>query len=262
MADKAPQHLVVCLFDGVNKASEAREAIEAVDRKLDVVKLGNIAVIYKDAEGKVAITETGDVKHEWGRWSLGTGAAAAVAVAVTGGAILVPALLAGGVAAVATQFIDTGFPDAVLKQIAQGLDAGQSVLITLVDNEQEREIVDTELRSLGGRLIQNTLSEETVHKLGASAAAATAAGESGALQRAPTEAEALPRAARDTTYVPVITPKADQIVGSPGTAFLAQVGTATPSDLQRWEAPAGGGGVVNAEPASDVEETDRPQTPD
>ncbi|MFN8483861.1 MAG: DUF1269 domain-containing protein [Anaerolineae bacterium] len=262
MADKAPQHLVVCLFDGVSKAGEAREAIEAVDRKLDVVKLGNIAVIHKDAEGKVAITETGDVKHEWGRWSLGTGAAAAVAVAVTGGAILVPALVAGGVAALATQFIDTGFPDAVLKQIAAGLDAGQSVLITLVDNEQEREIVDTELRSLGGHLIQNTLSEDTVHKLGATAAAATAAGESDSLERAPTEAESLPRAARDTTYVPVIAPKADQVMGSPGLTILTGVGTAMPSDIQRWEAPAGEGGVVNAGPASDVDETDRPPTPD
>ncbi|MFN8473076.1 MAG: DUF1269 domain-containing protein [Anaerolineae bacterium] len=262
MADKAPQHLVVCLFDGVNQATEAREAIEAVDRKLDVVKLGNIAVIYKDAEGKVSITETGDVKHEWGRWSLGTGTAAAVAVALTGGAILVPALVAGGVAAVATQFIDTGFPDSVLKEIGAGLDGGQSVLITIVDNEQERDIVQTELSGLGGRLIQNTLAEETVRKLGATAAAATAAGPDPGLERAPTEAEALPRAARDTTYVPVITPKADQVVGSPGVAFLAQVGTATPSDLQRWEAPAGEGGVVNPEPAADVEETDRPQIPD
>ncbi len=234
MADKAPQHLVVCLFDGQNKANEAREAIEAVDRKLDVVKLGNIAVIHKTADGKVAISESGDVKHEWGRWSLGTGAAAAVAVAVTGGAILVPALLAGGVAAVATQFIDTGFPDAVLKQIGEGLDAGQSVLITLVDNEQERDIVSTELQGLGGKLIQNTLTEETVHKLGATAAAATAAAGEGGLEREGAESS-LPRAATDTTFVPGVASKTGEVVGSAGLATLATVGAATPSDVHRWD---------------------------
>ena len=257
MPGDAPQHLIVCLFDGVNKADEAREAIEKVDRQLDVVKLGNIAVIHKTPDGQVAVSETGDVKHEWGRWSLGTGTAAAVAVALTGGVVLVPALLAGGVAAVATQFIDTGFPDAVLKQIGEGLEAGQSILITLVGNQQERDIVQTELHGLGGKFIQSTLAEETVRKLGATAAAATAAAlkieadeprpapdslsspgatasvpEGGKIERAPVEDEGLPRAPTTAPFVPTV-PIDEKILGSPGSSTIAQLGAMTPGDIGR-----------------------------
>ena len=257
MPGDAPQHLIACLFDGENKAEEARAAIEKLNQQLSILKLGNVAVIHKTADGQVAISETGDVRNEWGAWSLGTGTAAAVAVALTGGVILVPALLAGGVAAVATQFIDTGFPDPVLKQIGEGLNAGQSVLITLVHSQQERDIVETELHSLGGQFIQSTLSEETVRKLGASAAAATATAlkveadepreapdslsspgdtasvpQGSKIERAPTGNEGLPRAPVTRPTVPT-TPSEERIMGSPGSATFAQLGAMTPEDLAR-----------------------------
>ncbi|MFN8473075.1 MAG: DUF1269 domain-containing protein [Anaerolineae bacterium] len=168
----ATKELVVCIFDGEKKADEAQKAIRELDKRLEVVKLGHIAVIHKNSEGKVTISETGDPGHQWGRWSIAAGAAVALASAATGGAILIPALLGGGAAAVATQFIDTGFPDSSLREIGNGLDRNQSALVTIVDNPEEREIVESELQELGGELIQGSLSEAMITKLGAATAAA------------------------------------------------------------------------------------------
>ncbi len=171
MADTMKE-LVVCIFDGQKKADEAQKAIQALDKRLEVVKLGHIAIIHKNDEGKVTLSETGAPGRNWGKWSLAAGAAAALASAATGGAILIPAILGGGAVAVATRFIDTGFPDKSLKEIGDGLELNQSALVTIVDNPQEREIVETELHDLGGRFVQGSLPEDLIQRLGAAAAAA------------------------------------------------------------------------------------------
>ncbi len=196
MADTTKE-LVVCIFDGDKKADEAQKAIRELDKRLDVVKLGHIAVIHKNDEGKVTISETGDPGRNWGKWSVAAGAAAALAAAATGGAILIPAILGGGAVAVATQFIDTGFPDTSLKQIGEGLDLNQSALVTIVDNPEEREIVETELQGLGGRFVQGSLPEDMITRLGAAVAAAApeVQGETAGLDTADVEVVAVSEAA-------------------------------------------------------------------
>ncbi|MFN8483860.1 MAG: DUF1269 domain-containing protein [Anaerolineae bacterium] len=243
MAD-ATKELVVCIFDGAKKADEAQKAIRELDKRLDVVKLGHIAVIHKNDDGKVTLSETGDPGHQWGRWSIAGGAAAALAVAATGGAILIPALLGGGAVAVATQFIDTGFPDTSLREIGNGLERNQSALVTIVDNPEEREIVESELQDLGGTLVQGTLSDEMIKKLGAAAAAALPATETeevvevelvetlaaaaavAALQETPAEPD-------DLRQIPDIGPVYERLLQMRGVRTFADLAAMQPDELQR-----------------------------
>lgn len=212
MADE--KALVVAVFDTLEEAVAAREALVHVDEQMDVVKLNNIAVVHKEPEGSIAVTETGDMQAHWGKWSAGAGTAVALAAALTGGAILLPAVAAGGLAAVAAQFIDTGFPDTVLKELGQELDANHAMVVTLVDNPEEQEIVLTELQARGGALFQHTLAPDMVHKLGATVAAATEMLAAAGVDAAGSELTAWRQ--RDERGIPEIL----RLAGAPGSAGL------------------------------------------
>lgn len=89
-------------------------------------RLGNAAVIEREADGKIGFTETQD-------WGIGKSAAiGAVAALVLPGIGPVMGALAGGLAA---YFIDAGFPDDLLRQLGSGLEIGTSMLVALVREE-------------------------------------------------------------------------------------------------------------------------------
>jgi len=89
-------------------------------------RMGNGAVIEREADGKVSFTETQD-------WGIGKSAAVgAVAALILPGVGLVMGALAGGLAA---YFIDAGFPDDLLRQLGSGLEVGTSMVVVLVLEE-------------------------------------------------------------------------------------------------------------------------------
>lgn len=89
-------------------------------------RMGNGAVIEREADGKVSFTETQD-------WGIGKSAAVgALAAILLPGVGIVMGALAGGLAA---HFIDAGFPDDLLRQLGSGLEVGTSMLVVLVREE-------------------------------------------------------------------------------------------------------------------------------
>ena len=89
-------------------------------------RMGNVAVIERELDGKIGFTETQD-------WGIGKSAAVgALAAIVLPGIGPVMGALAGGLAAF---FIDAGFPDDTLRQLGSGLDVGASMLVALVREE-------------------------------------------------------------------------------------------------------------------------------
>ena len=89
------------------------------------VSLGNTALVTRDPTGKVDFTESAD-------WGVGK---SALVGAIAG--LLLPGvgsitMAAGG--ALAAYFIDLGFPDALLKQMGEGLTADSSMLVALVED--------------------------------------------------------------------------------------------------------------------------------
>jgi len=160
--------LIVCTFDGDAQADAARAAIQSLDKQLGTLKLGNIAILRKGADGGVTFSETEQL-HEYSRdstfgivlgWLLGAantlvGAPLGVAPGVESGAAL-------GTEAAAQR--DVGFPDEALRQLGEQLHAGSSALVTLVDPDHGATVL-AELEKLGGTIMQSQLPAETVAAL-------------------------------------------------------------------------------------------------
>ena len=165
----SPLQLMVCVFDGAARADEVYRALRSLDRQLEEIKLGNIAVVRKRADGQIVISETYDLKFN--RSVVGSlplvgmlvgliaarvgvqGVSRTMAVALGGAA----GLLAG----VIISTIDLGFPDRALQQLGEALAADQLAIVLLVRPSEER-YVRAKLTDLGGTLIEYTMSLETI----------------------------------------------------------------------------------------------------
>ena len=168
----SPSQPMVCVFDGAARADEVYRALRSLDRQLEEIKLGNIAVVRKRADGQIVISETYDLKFN--RSVVGSlplvgmlvgliaarvgvqGVSRTMAVALGGAA----GLLVG----VIISALDPGFPDETLQQLGEGLAADQAAMVMLV-RPSEEGYVREKLTGLGGTLIQDTLSPETIAQL-------------------------------------------------------------------------------------------------
>ena len=127
----------------MRKPTQPRAAIQALDERIGTLKLGNIAILRKGADGNVTFWETEELR-EYRRdstfgivlgWLLGAantlvGAPLGVAPGVEAGAAL-------GTEAAAQR--DVGFPDQTLRQLGEQLHAGSSALVTLVDPDHSAD---------------------------------------------------------------------------------------------------------------------------
>jgi uncharacterized membrane protein len=160
--------LLVCNFDGETRADDARQAIEALDQRLDTVRLGNIGILSKDEEGTIKYWETAEVAEQSRSSAFGMAAGWLLgALGMFLGTPFGPAHggLAGELIGAGEPFNrEHGFPDEELRHLAESLEAGHSLLLTLVRPE-EAPIVAAELEGLGGRLIEQTLPREIVERL-------------------------------------------------------------------------------------------------
>ncbi len=167
--------LLVCVFDDTVAADQARKAIQALDKQVDTIRLGNIAVLKKDREGKLTFRETEFLARMTS--SPVRGAVEGTLLGVVCGA-LAP-FLGPAAPALGTEMEilidrlpwtrkDLGFPDETLAELGQRLDAGHSALVMLVRPE-EVEVVTANLQHLGGHLIQQTLSADLLAELMAAA---------------------------------------------------------------------------------------------
>lgn len=113
------RRILISSFETPGGADAALHLLKAAP-----VSLGNVAIVTRDAGGKVEFNETQD-------WGIGK---SALVGAIAG--LLLPGvgtitLAAGG--ALAAYFIDLGFPDPLLKQMGEGLNMNSSMLVALVD---------------------------------------------------------------------------------------------------------------------------------
>lgn len=125
MSESIARRIVIASFTTPTGAENTRDLLKGA-----AVGLGNVAVVTRKLSGEVAFSETED-------WGVGK---SALIGAIAG--LLLPGvgtitLAAGG--AIAAYFIDLGFPDALLRQLGEGLAPDTSMLIALVaDADIER----------------------------------------------------------------------------------------------------------------------------
>ncbi len=118
-APQVARKIIISSYSTPAGASAALELLKGAS-----VSLGNTATVTRDENGKVDFSESAD-------WGIGK---SALVGAIAG--LLLPGvgtitLAAGG--ALAAYFIDLGFPDALLKQMGEGLSSNSSMLVALVD---------------------------------------------------------------------------------------------------------------------------------
>lgn len=154
--------LIVCTFDAVAQAEAVKAALESLDRRLDAVKLGNIAVVQKTPEGLIGIDEKNDPRET----------VSGIVSSIVGGAAYFLYAFAGLLGAQAEQLAqqqtdqamhtlvrDMGFPDDALQQIGERMSSGSSAIITIVNGDQVPLVIG-ELERLGGTIIQHAVSLE------------------------------------------------------------------------------------------------------
>ena len=159
--------LIVCVFDATGRADEVKDALRALDQKVDSIELGNIALVRKSAEGEVEFHETQDHREGISRVAgtvTGTVAWFVYAFAGSLGYQAAPVAYEAGYSTAERLVQDTGFPDSALEEIGEHLDAGSSALITLVRAEEQPTVVE-ELQRLGGHLIEHDIPPEIVAEL-------------------------------------------------------------------------------------------------
>lgn len=162
MAENKNDHLVVAYFDSKDQAEQAAESLKNWDKANEDIKLGAIAVVSKNAQGKVETTNLGPRNTGKGA-TIGVIAGAAAGLlsgglTIVGGALL-GGILGGGAGALTKQGIGLSQED--LDSMSSELDAGHAALLAMAD---EVEVADTtaELTRLGGRAQASPVAPEAV----------------------------------------------------------------------------------------------------
>ncbi len=130
--------MVIVLLKAADMAKAALAAIKQLPKKKGV-RLFNVAVLSKDKDGKISVTETEDVNPRQG----------AVFGAITGGVIgllggpigaIVGATAGAATARAAAKRIDMGFTDEYLAQFQESLQPGDSLLLILVERDGVEQV--------------------------------------------------------------------------------------------------------------------------
>jgi uncharacterized membrane protein len=160
MAD-APVQLLIAAFQDEGGASAALQMLkEAKKEKLVAIK--DAAVLRKDTQGKLHVSETGDMTGTRGG-AIGAVVGAGLGI-ITGGAALAIAgvgAVAGGLAA---KLRDSGFNDARLRKLGEGLKPGSSAIVAVIEHTWVKDM-EEELRKAGAEVVTEAIAADIAAKL-------------------------------------------------------------------------------------------------
>ena len=127
----APIQLIVVAFQDEKAAGEALKALKQAQKE-QLIKIENAAVLHKDAKGKLHIKETADMGGKKGA-AIGGVAGAAIG-AIAGAALLAPVAVGALIGGLSAKLRDSGFQDARLQAIGEGLKPGSSAIVAVVEH--------------------------------------------------------------------------------------------------------------------------------
>ena len=128
---ETPIQLIVVAFKDEKAAAEALKSLKRAQKE-KLIKIENAAVLHKDAKGKLHIKETADMGGKQGA-TLGGVAGAAIGV-IAGPALLVPAAVGALIGGLTAKLRDSGFSDARLQALGDGLKPGSSAIVAVVEH--------------------------------------------------------------------------------------------------------------------------------
>lgn len=132
-----PIQLIVAAFNDEEAAKEALKALKQAQKE-KLIKIENAAVLHKDAKGNLHIKETADMGGKKGA-TLG-GLAGAVIGLIAGPVLLVPAAVGALVGGLTAKLRDSGFEDARLQALGEGLKPGSSAIVVIFEHTWVNEV--------------------------------------------------------------------------------------------------------------------------
>jgi uncharacterized membrane protein len=159
MAD-VPVQVIVAAFNDLNGASQALKSLKEA-KKERLIEIEDAAVLTKDADGKVKIKETADMRAGKGAT---IGAIAGGVVGLLAGPVGWAALGGGVIGGLAAKLHDGGFPDDRLRQLAEGLTPNSSALVAVIDHRWVADL-ERELARQGADVVTEGLRDDIAARL-------------------------------------------------------------------------------------------------
>lgn len=160
MTGEIPIQIVVGAFQDEGGAAKALEQLRTVQGQ-GLIKIDDAAVLRRDTSDKLHIQETADMTGGKGAVVGGvTGAVLGLLAGPVGWGIGIGALVGG----LAAKLRDTGFPDAGLKEVGEGLRPGTSALVAVVEHTWVREVAQ-QLEKQGAAVITQILRQDIAQQL-------------------------------------------------------------------------------------------------
>ena len=159
--------LLICTFDGDARGVEANAAMEAIQRLIDHGSMGRLALVRRDIDGKITVSEPDDPRESI------SGIASTMAGGVAWFVSTFVGMFGPASADAAEQFVDAtvhrqirdaGFPDNALYEIGQDLRAGSTALVALIAAVDASQ-AQAQALNLGGRLWEHEVPTEVVEQL-------------------------------------------------------------------------------------------------
>jgi uncharacterized membrane protein len=155
-----PVQVIVAAFHDLNGASNALKTLQEAKHE-SLIGIRDAAVITKDADGKVKIKETADMRAGKGAT---IGAVTGGVIGLLAGPVGWAALGGGVIGGLAAKLHDSGFPDERLKQLGTALTPNSSALVAVIDHRWVAE-VEQELARQQADLVTQTLHDDIQKQL-------------------------------------------------------------------------------------------------
>jgi uncharacterized membrane protein len=160
MAD-APVQLLIAAFQDEGGATAALQMLkEAKKEKLVAIK--DAAVLRKDAQGKLHVSETGDMTGTRGG-AIGAVVGAGLGI-LTGGAALAIAGIGAVAGGLAAKLRDSGFNDERLRKLGEGLKPGSSAIVAVIEHTWVKDM-EEELRKAGADVVTEAIAADIAAQL-------------------------------------------------------------------------------------------------
>ena len=167
MAD-APVQLLIAAFQDEGGASAALSMLkEAKKEKLVAIK--DAAILRKDAQGKLHVSETGDMTGTRGG-VIGAVVGAGLGI-LSGGATLALTGIGAIAGGLAGKLRDSGFDDSRLRKLGEGLKPGSSAIVAVIEHTWVADLQE-DLRKAGAEVVTEAIAADIAAQLEAGRSAA------------------------------------------------------------------------------------------
>lgn len=162
--DPVQYEFIARIFDAPNKAADALAFVKDYQfQQRGAFKVHNSAILVKDADGKLTVTESGKSGPKKGTvmGAIAGGLLGALAGPV---GIVIGAAAGAGIGRATTRWQDLDLPDEFVKQLQGYLQPNTSALIILIEHQYLQMLIDS-MADIDGIVMQHTLTDAVVERL-------------------------------------------------------------------------------------------------